>query len=69
MSIFLLGTKQLKSFKMNGGGKPFSNWKLNDKHNLTVLVKRGRYFSSSKEGGGEEKFKSSPEFLEVVFML
>ena len=39
VSIFLLGTKQLKLFKMDGGGKHFSNWKLNDKHNLTVFVK------------------------------
>ena len=39
VSIFLLGTKQLKLFKMDAGGKRFSNWKLNDKHNLTVLVK------------------------------
>ena len=39
--------------------KPSSSWKLSDKHNLTVLLKRGRYFF--KEGGGEAKSKPTTE--------
>ena len=63
--IILLGTEQLKVRKipphmwvgqgiiLGGfrGAKPFSNWKLNDKHNFTVLVKRGRYFFKLQGGG------------------
>ena len=52
-----------------GGAKPFSNWKLNDEHNLTVLVKGGRYFFKLQGGGGEAKSKPATEFPELVFTL
>ena len=52
-----------------GGAKPFSNWKLNDEHNLTVLVKGGTCFFKLQGGGGEAKFKPATVFSEVVFLL
>jgi hypothetical protein len=36
-----------------GGTKPFSRWKLNDEHNLTVLVKEGKNFLKLQEGGAK----------------
>ena len=54
---------------MEGGAKPFSSWKLNDKHNLTVLLKGGRNFFKLEEGGGETKSKTATEFPELVFTL
>ena len=54
---------------MEGGAKPFSSWKLNDEHNLTVLLKGGRNFFKLQEGGGEPKYKPATEFPELVFTL
>ena len=54
---------------MDGETKPFSNWKYNDEHNLTVLVKGGMNFFKLHEGGGEPKYKPTTEFLELVFTL
>ena len=57
-------------FKAGGGGiKAFSSWKLNDAHNLTILVKAVGTFSSSKKGGGEAKSNPKTEFPEHVFIL
>ena len=54
-----------------GGGRArhFSSWKLNDAHNLTILVKGGRHFFKLQEGGGEAKSKLATEVPELVFML
>ena len=43
------------------GANPFSSWKLNDEHNLTVLVKGGRNFLvavvvTSRELSGTHRF-------------
>ena len=54
---------------MEGGAKPFSSWKLNDEHNLTVLVKGGLNFFKLQEGGDEPKSKPTTEFPELVFTL
>ena len=52
-----------------GGAKPFSSWKLNDEHNLTVLVKGGRDFLKLQEGGGEAKYKPETDTPEQGFKL
>ena len=54
---------------MEGGAKHFSSWKLNDAHNLTILVKGGRHFFKLQGGGGEAKSKPATESPEHVFML
>ena len=53
---------------MEGGESHFSSWKLNDTHNLTILVKGGRHFFKL-QGGGEAKSKPAMEVPEHVFML
>ena len=54
---------------MEGGARHFSSWKLNDAHNLTILVKGGRHFFKLQGGGGEAKSKPATESPEHVFML
>ena len=54
---------------MEGGARHFSSWKLNDAHNLTILVKGGRHFFKLQGGGGEAKSKPATEVPEHVFML
>ena len=52
-----------------GGAKHFSSWKVNDAHDLTILVKEGRHFFKLQGGGGEAKSKPATESPEHVFML
>ena len=42
-------------------GKPFSNWKLNEKHNLTVLVNEGRCLFKL-QGGGRQNLSPQQSF-------
>ena len=76
-----LGTKQLNLHNPSphiGGGqgifqggwrgvKHFSSWKLNDEHNLTVLVRGGRHFFHLPGRGSEAKSKPMMDIPEEGF--
>ena len=47
---------------MEGGAKLFSSWKLNDEHNLTVLVKGGLNFFKLQEGGASQNISPRRSF-------